>query len=107
MSRREELTKIFEGLDKNVLTIVSPMIEDLIFVEEQLTTLKQYPFIKIHPDYPDIQKATPAGKMYKDFLAQEKDIVRVLCSLLQKGKDDGEGESPLREWAKKYGMEFR
>lgn len=108
MTRRDELRKIFETLDKDILTVVSPMIDDLIFIEEQLSGLKKYPFIKVHSEYPEIQKATPAGKLYKDLLSQEKDIVRILSSLIHKGNDGGEGDSALRDWLKKKSaLEFR
>lgn len=95
MNRHDELLKIFSELDKDVLTIVSPMIYDLVFIEEQLVELRKHPFIKYHPKDPSIQKATSAGKLYKDLLAQEKDIVRILCSQLHKA-ENGESESPLR-----------
>lgn len=104
MNRKEELLKIFKELDKNVLTIVEPMIDDLVFIEDQLRDLRSRPFIKYHPDDETRQKQTPAGKLYKDLLAQEKDIVRILCSQLNKsGSDDN--ESPLRAYLK--GLEFR
>lgn len=104
MNRRDELVEIFKGLDGNVLKIVEPMIEDLVFIEDQLKDLRTRPFIKYHPNDPSIQKQTPAGKLYKDLLAQEKDIVRILCSQLHKtGSEDV--ESPLRLYLK--GLEFR
>ena len=108
MTRRDDLLKIFEALDKDILTVVSPMIDDLIFIEGQLSELKKYPFIKVHPSNPAMQKATPAGKLYKDLLSQEKDIVRILSSLIHKGNDGGEGDSALRDWLKKKNaLEFR
>lgn len=99
MNRRDELIGIFKDLDSNVKTIVAPMIDDLVFIEEQLEELRKQPFIRYHPKDPSIQKATPAGKLYKDLLAQEKDIVRILCSQLHKGGSE-EGESPLRAYLK-------
>lgn len=97
MDRKGELLKIFKGLDKNVLTIVEPMIDDLVFIEDQLRDLRAKPFLKVHPKDPTIQKATPASRMYKDLQAQERDIVRILCSQLHKGANE-ETESPLRAY---------
>lgn len=102
MSRREELLKIFEDLDENVLTIVTPMVDELIFVEGQLVELKKMPFIRVHPDDESKQKSTAAYKVYKDLLAQQKDIVRILCSQLHKG-GEGEGDSPLDAYFKTMG----
>lgn len=95
--RHDELVRIFEGVDADVLTIVTPMIEDLVFIEKQLAELRTKPFIRYHPTDPTLQKTTSAGKLYKDLLAQEKDIVRILCSQLRKG-NTGEDESPLRAY---------
>ena len=100
MTRRDELVHIFQELDGNVLTIVTPMIDELVFIEEQLAGLRGQPFIRFHPKDPSLQKLTPAGKLYKDLLAQQKDIVRILCSQLHKG-GDGQEESPLDAYFKR------
>ena len=99
MTRRDELVEIFKELDGNVQTIVGPLIDDLVFIEGQLEELRKQPFIRYHPKDPSLQKTTPAGKLYKDLLAQEKDIVRILCSQIHKGGSE-EGESPLRGYLK-------
>ena len=99
MSRKEDLLKIFEGVDGDILTIVTPLIDDLVFIEGQLEELKGKPFIKYHPTDNNLQKQTPAGRLYRDLLAQEKDIVRILCSQLHKG-GASEDESPLRAYLK-------
>lgn len=97
MDRKTELLQIFNGADKKVLTIVEPMIEDLVFVESQLEELRSKPFIRYHPKDPSQQKPTVAYKVYRDLLAQEKDMVRILCSQLHKGPTD-EKQSPLRAY---------
>lgn len=99
MNRKEELLKIFEGVDGDILTIITPLIDDLVFIEDQLKELKGKPFIKYHPTDPTIQKQTPSGRLYRDLLAQEKDIIRILCSQLHKG-GASEDESPLRAYLK-------
>lgn len=104
MTRKDELIKIFGDVDDSVLTIVAPMIDDLVFIEGQLEELRTKPFIKYHPNDPANQKATASGKLYKDLLAQEKDIVRILCSQLHKGATE-ETESPLRAYLKKVAKE--
>ena len=96
--RVSELLSIFDDLE-DVYPIVKPLIEELAFIEEQLRELKKQPFIKYHPKNPSVQKQTPAGKLYKELLAQQKDIVRILCGQLRK-VDKGES-SPLREYLDK------
>lgn len=102
MSRRDELLKIFEDLDENVLMIVSPMIDELIFIEDQLAELRTKPFIKYHPTIPTKQKATDASKLYKNLLAQQKDIVRILCSQLHKSGESS-SKSPLSIYLESVG----
>lgn len=97
MSRRDELLKIFKDLDENVLTIVTPMVDELIFVEGQLVELKKMPFVRVHPDDVSKQKSTAAYKVYKDLLSQEREILRMLLMSLRKD-GDGDGESPLRAY---------
>lgn len=100
MDRKDELIAIFKGMDANVLTIVTPLIERLAYVEEQLMELEKVPHIKFHPDDRSRQKDLPAGKRYNQMLAQQKDIVRILCSLIHKS-DSGEVESKLDAWLMK------
>lgn len=102
MDRKTELLNIFKELDGNVLTIVTPMIDDLVFLESQLTELRKKPFIKYHPNDVSNQKQTAAGKLYKELLAQEKDIIRILCSQLHKG-GEGSEESALDTYFKSLG----
>ena len=97
--RSDELKKIFSEFDKNVQAVVVPLFSEMEFIETQLVELKKKPFIKYHPKDPSVQKQTPAGKLYKDLLAQEKDIVRILCSQLR--KNDTDEESPLRKYLKR------
>ena len=97
--RSDELKKIFSDFDKNVQAVVTPLFSEMEFIEAQLVELKKKPFIKYHPKDPTIQKQTPAGKLYKELLAQEKDIVRILCSQFR--KNDTDEESPLRKYLKR------
>lgn len=98
--RKEELIKVFEGVDKNKKTIVYPLIDEAIFLEGKLTELKKYPFVKIHPNNSQLQKPTTAGKMYKEFLQQYNNVIKTLCSILH--KQEGNDTSPLREYLKRF-----
>ena len=93
MSRKEELLKIFDQVDDSK-NIIAPLIDDVVFLEEQLQELRKLPFIRVHPQYPDIQKATPAAKQYKELLQQYNNCVKILTGILR--KDAAEEESPLR-----------
>lgn len=100
MARKDDLMKIFKDADNNILTIVEPLIDEMLYLEAEMNDLRDKPKIKFHPDDPSIQKITPAGKLYKDDLAQYKDIVRILCSQVHKAGEE-KSDSPLREYLKK------
>lgn len=95
MTRKEELTKIFENVE-DTKGIIMPLIDDVVFLEEQLRELRKMPFIKVHPDYPDIQKPTAASKQYKELLQQYNNCIKIMTSIIR--KDSPEEESPLRSY---------
>lgn len=103
MSRAEELHEIFKGIDESKQKIVSPLIDEAVYLEQQMQELKKYPFIKFHPQNPDLQKVTAAGKQYREFLQTYTNIIDKLCRIY--GKDEAEEESPLRAFLK--GLETR
>lgn len=98
INRKEELKKVFSELDESAKQIVFPMIDDVVFLEEQLEKLKKYPFISINPRNKAQQKATAAGKQYKEFLQQYNNCIKILLSLVN--SDAGDEESPLRLYMK-------
>ena len=93
MTRKEELLQIFDQVE-DTKGIIMPMIEDVVFLEEHLQELRKLPFIKVHPNYPEIQKATPAAKQYKEMLQQYNNCIKILTGILR--KDTPEEDSPLR-----------
>ena len=97
MSRKDELLKIFAEID-SVNEIITPLIDETLFLEQKLDELRQLPFIRVNPDNPKQQKQTPASKMYKEFLQQYNNCIKILCSVLN--KNGGEEESPLRAYLK-------
>jgi hypothetical protein len=103
MSRAEELHEIFKGIDESKQKIVSPLIDEAVFLEGQMTELKKYPFIKFHPQNPNLQKVTAAGKQYREFLQTYTNIIDKLCRIY--GREEGEEESPIRQYLR--GLEVR
>ena len=97
MNRKEELLKIFENVE-GAKDIVLPMIDDVIFLENQLFVLRELPFIRINPKNPAQQKPTAAAKQYKELLQQYNNCIKILCGILR--KDTPEEESPLRQFMK-------
>ena len=93
MSRKEELINIFKGIE-GINEIVTPLIDDVVFLEERLEELRRLPFIRVNPKNDADQKATPAAKQYKEFLQQYNNCIKILASVL--AKNGAEEESPLR-----------
>lgn len=98
MERREELLKLVNDSNADVIT---PLIDKMLFLEGQLEKLEKLPMIKVHPENPEIQKATPAAKQYREFLQQYTNIIKVVSHAT--GNDNTEQDSPLRAWAKSRG----
>lgn len=102
MSRKDDLLN-FVGEDMKDL--VNELVDDMVFLEKSLAKLKELPFIRVNKDNPELQKATPASKMYKEQLQQYVNCVKVIEGIIYKDKrlDDVEvEESPLRKWFKDH-----
>lgn len=99
MTRLEELRGVFKDVDESKKTVVWNLIDEVVFLEGQLTALKEYPLIKFHPKNPELQKITAAGKQYREFLQTYTNIIDKLCKYC--GKEEGTKESPLRAFINK------
>ena len=98
MDRREAIINLIPDDSKELVTEV---VDEIIFLERKLTELKKLPFIQVHPDDPTLQRNTPAGKQYKEFLQQYINCIKVIEGVIYRDKrlEGDEVEiSPLREW---------
>lgn len=98
MNRRKELVEL---IPEDSLDLVTSVIDDVIFLEDRLTELKQLPFIEVNPKNPMKQRSTPASKLYKEFLQQYINCIKMIEYVIYKDKRlEGEQveESPLRKW---------
>jgi hypothetical protein len=102
MGRKEDLEKLVYKENSGNDIKASKLIDELVYLEEQMVELKKLPFIKVHPKNPQLQKATPAAKLYKEMLQQYNNSMRLLLRI---AGDLGESEeiSPLRKWVKSRG----
>ena len=95
MDRKKELLKL-AGDDVTLIELVSKML----FLEKRLEELEKLPFIKVNPNNPAQQKATPAAKQYKELLQQYTNCIKILSRA--GNADDTEDESPLRKWVRNH-----
>ena len=100
MERREELMKLVNNSNASTVT---PLIEKMLFLESQLENLEKLPMIKVHPQNPEMQKTTPAAKLYKEFLQQYTNIVKVVSHITD--DENKEEDSPLRKWVRSRNAE--
>ena len=92
-TRKKEL---LEYIDNDVVLI--PLIDEMVYLEQQLESLRKLPKIKVNPKNKAQQKKTPAANLYKEFLQQYMQIIRTISKKIDEGLD--EEESPLRKWLK-------
>lgn len=100
-NRKQELLKIFDNIDGGQKIVISNLIDDVVFMENQMSELRKLPFIRVHPSDPTRQESTKAAKQYKDLSQAYMNAIKILCSLLS--KETGEDETPLRKYFKGLG----
>lgn len=99
MDRIEELRAIFAEADESLKKIVWPLLEEVAFIEGQLSELRLLPWIRVDPDDKARQKATPAAKQYKELLQQQNNCIKILLGAAKNAAP--EEESPLRVYLKR------
>lgn len=95
MDRRNEIRKLVKKTNADV---IYPMIDKMLFLETELEKLERLPMIRVDENNPERQKATPAAKLYKEFLQQYTNCVKVIAHAI--GDDGNDDESPLRAWVR-------
>ena len=102
MDRRSELVAL---IPEDSLELVTSVIDDVVFLEVRLTELKALPFIEVNPKNPMQQRSTPASKLYKEFLQQYINCVKMIEGVIYRDKrleGDEVEESPLRKWFREH-----
>lgn len=95
--RKTELNTLFESaLSTEQFATVKYMIDDFVFLEEQMAYYKTLPFIRVNPRDPSQQKRTEAAKLYKECSQSYMNAARILCGLL--AKSTGDEVDPVAEF---------
>lgn len=84
MEKYKDLLEAFGKADPNNYILVKNTVEEMIFIEEKLEYLKTLPFIKVHKEKPELQKATPAAKQYKELMQNYLYMTKILVALINK-----------------------
>lgn len=80
--RREQLEKVFENFNDKEL--INQVINEVVFLEEQLNYLKRLPMIKVNPKNKSQSKMTESAKLYQKFLQQYNNDIKILISYARK-----------------------
>lgn len=92
ITRREELDEIFKDIDDNERKLISKLLDEIVFLEEQMINLKKVPFISINPKNSNLQKVTSAAKIYKECSQSYMNAVRILLNTLRKVESSAQDE---------------
>lgn len=82
--RLESLKAIFEKVDADKAAVISPLLPQVVFMEQRLEELRNVPHIRIHPKNPARQEITAAGKQYKELMQSYLNAVKVLQMTLSR-----------------------
>ena len=99
MDRKTELLSLLKDGSQDELK-ARQLIDEIVFLEQRMMELKQYPFIAVNPKNPAQQKPTAASRQYKEFLQQYNNSLRLLLRITGDIGGESEEESPLRAWLK-------
>lgn len=92
ITRREELDEIFKDIDDNERKLINKLLDEIVFLEEQMINLKKVPFISINPKNSNLQKVTSAAKIYKECSQSYMNAIRILLNTLRKVESSAQDE---------------
>lgn len=92
MDRRTELNEIFLEVDESERKLVDRLLDEVVFLENQMIELKKLPFIATHPQNPNLQRKTEAAKLYKECSQSYMNAIRILVGILHKVDTSAEDE---------------
>lgn len=95
---RVEILKNYFRDNLGDITVIEPLIEKVVMLEEDLTYLESLPRVIVHPNNPNMVKAPEHFKMWREKYQQYTNSIKVLQSFTR-GKDTEE-ESPLESFFK-------
>ena len=99
MDRQAEINAALNGISKEVKAVLSPLIDEVVFIEKNLEELKKLPFIAVNPANTQQQRYTVAYKQYKELFQQYTGAVKILLGVVE-DKTEGK-DSPLQQYFKR------
>ena len=90
---------IVAKVDPDKAAVISPLLPQVVFLEEQLEKLQKLPHLRVHPKNPARQEVTAAGKQYKETMQAYLNAIKVLQMTL--GRYAVEEKDAFDEWLEK------
>lgn len=97
-NRKENLLTAIENIDDMQKQVILPLIDEIVYLEEQMTYLKTLPQILINPKNRSVQKTTEASKQYKILSQSYMNAIRIILGVL-KTQEDSEQNALLAKLA--------
>lgn len=97
MDRLQQLKKIFANVEEDKKTLISYAIEELVYLEDKLKSLKKYPFI-LYNKRTGETKTTAAAKQFKELEQSYLNCLKVLSNVLRNSTNNEEDE--FDKWIK-------
>lgn len=102
VDRKNEIFSLFEHVDDEEKKLLTPLIENVVFLEKRMSDLREMPFVRVHPKNPLLQKTTPAAKLYKECMQSYMNAIRILLNALRKVESSAADE--LLERLKEFSL---
>lgn len=93
MDKKKRINELNDFVGKDKVIFLKNLIDEIVFMEEKLESLKKYPFVKESTKKKPMK--TEASKLYLSIMAQYTQDIKVLSYLAGKTNEDDE-ISPLR-----------
>ena len=100
MTRKEQLSEIASKLGAERQAVIEPLIDDIVYMEEELCKLRKLPRIRVHPKNPERQMITPAGRLYKETQQSYTQAIKIILTAIY--KTDSSAADELIEKLKEF-----
>lgn len=100
--RKNDIYSLFEHVDEGERELITPLIKQVLFLEDKMDELKEMPFVRVNPKNPLMQKTTPAAKLYKECMQSYMNAIRILLNTLRKVESSAADE--LLERLKEFSL---
>ncbi|WP_096199504.1 hypothetical protein [Bacillus sp. FJAT-45350] len=91
-----KLREIFEDVEEAKAKLVEGLIEDAAFIKAENYALKEIlsnsGMVKVHPEHPELQKRTEAGKQFLSNVNSYATVIKTLNGVLMKNVVEGDDE---------------